>query len=547
MSRTEIPVYNIRESINGGSLPRELPGIVGNIPFEWIERQRWYGSKAKGITAMVLKDAALLQDKAAIYVMTIAEIVHGSGGSEVYNIPLALQKAGLINIGLMQGNTDSHILKIESDSDIFLLYDALADDNFSKALFQQIEASGELETIQGRFKFINTQALSHFTGGAKPYPVTKVRPLTTEQSNSSMILDDLLIIKCFRRLYNGINPDLEIPLFLTDRTGFNNMPAVAGYIEYHERGSISATVASLQNYIPNSGDCWQYTLQHLGSFYDFVLEHELGVEHRRPIKSGERKNATIQFADKYLRDVRRLGRITGDLHNALTSDTSAPDFAPEPITYADVQTWISRTQSYWSEVLHILACKSADFPSDVSDQIKRILSRDSFYLHEVEDMKLLADEGVWKTRYHNDYHLGQVLKTIDDFIIIDFEGEPARPLEERRTKQSPLKDVAGMLRSFNYAAYAALVNQAGFRADEAETIKKWSNTWEELVCDIFLSGYLDAAGGTAAGYLPDSMEKLNKVLSLFKLDKAFYEINYELNNRPDWIEVPLQYLVSLLN
>lgn len=531
--------------MEAASLWRELPAMVRAIPYEYVGQQRWFGSKGKDITGIALKDAAILERESSLFAMALIELRFQGLEPEVYYFPLALRPAES-TVGILRDIPASSLLKVESPSGVYLLYDGLSDEEFLRSQFREIETSGYAEAGRGRFSFASTQALSSITGGGSPYRITSLRPLKAEQSNTSIIYNDSMIMKNFRRLQNGANPDLEVPLFLTTRTKFRNSPLVAGYVEYSADDKWGATIASLQSFVPNQGDGWAYTLDHLRTFYEFALKYEPEPSCGHPPAPAEREQTTRRFSDSYLRDIRRLGEITGELHNALASDAASLDFAPEPITGADVDAWVSRIQTYSAEVMRAVDERSALYSTPVREQIAQVVSNGPFYLKKAGDLAVLAEARVWKTRYHNDYHLGQVLKTGDDFVIIDFEGEPARPIEERRTKQSPLKDVAGMLRSFNYAAYAELFKLAQSHGDKLGILETWGKTWETLAGNAFLDGYLKATGGTAAGFLPHSMEAMHKVLSAFQLDKAIYELNYEINNRPTWLEIPLKYLLSLL-
>lgn len=535
----------MKETLDTANLMRELPALVKTIPIEYIKQQRWFGSKAKDITDIALKDSAVLEDKPHPILMTLIELRYQDEETEVYYLPLALQPVN--SAPEVYRNPESLILEVWSSSGLFMLYDALVDEEFLKAKFHQIVTSGVIKATRGRFSFAFIQTLTDIVGTQPSYHIASLRPLKVEQSNTSVILNDSLVMKNFRRLRNGTNPDLEVPLFLTTKTKFRNIPLVAGYVEYSGNDNVHFTIASLQEFVPNHGDGWSYTLAHLHKLYEFACQQEPQPRFERAPTPADVKTATRQFSDSYLRDIYLLGQITGGLHNALASHTASPDFAPEPITDTDVKTWVSRIRSYSSEVIHALESRSASYPLPIREQIRQVISHHSFYMRKVEELAVLAEQKVWKTRYHNDYHLGQILKTPDSFAIIDFEGEPARPLEERRAKQSPLKDVAGMLRSFNYAAYSAQFDLAPTRDDEGKILEVWGETWETVTRNAFLNGYLETTGGVAAGFLPNSIEAIQKVLDIFQLDKAIYELNYELNNRPGWLEIPLKYLLSLLH
>jgi maltose alpha-D-glucosyltransferase/alpha-amylase len=255
------------------------------------------------------------------------------------------------------------------------------------------------------------------------------------------------------------------------------------------------------------------------------------------------------LAHPYVPTARRLGEITGLMHNALASDPSQPDFAPEPITAADVTRWEGTITALTRQVIANVRAQLAAYPPATGEQLAWVGAHEADYLGLIGTLAALQEEAVYKTRYHGDYHLGQVLKTGDDFIVLDFEGEPARPLAERRARHSPLKDVAGMLRSFNYAAYAVLFEAQARAADPAQrhALAAWATAWEEVARGAFLEGYFSAARQhTGAPYLPATPAVLQQVLAVFELEKAFYELNYEFNNRPTWVPIPLKGLLRVL-
>jgi predicted trehalose synthase len=332
------------------------------------------------------------------------------------------------------------------------------------------------------------------------------RRLTGEQSNTSVVVGDL-VLKSLRRPQPGLNPDLEIAHFLTTRTAFRQVPRLAGWGEYTGT-SEPVTLAVLQEFVPNVGDGWTHVVSTLAG-------RGAAIE-RRP--------------DPLLDDVRHLGAITGGLHVALASDDRDADFRPEPIGRDDVLRWAG-------EITRELAAPDfrRRFPGDpgqVADGVARTLAA----------LEVLAGATV-KIRVHGDYHLGQVLKTPDGFAIIDFEGEPARPLAERRQKQSALRDVAGMLRSLDYAAHAV-----AFGRPEAERAAALAalTAWEAQAREAFLGGYLRSVAESPALLAPATAEALRSACAPFELQKAAYELRYELDNRPDWVAIPLAGISRIL-
>jgi trehalose synthase-fused probable maltokinase len=330
-----------------------------------------------------------------------------------------------------------------------------------------------------------------------------------EQSNTSVMLGTGLVLKSLRRPQPGLNPDLEITRFLTTRTEFREVPRLAGWVEYDGRGG-TFSLAVLQEYVPNQGDGWKHVLAAL-------RQRGAGIE--RP-------------SDPLLDEVQRLGGITGGLHVALASDPAATEFAPEPITRADVDRWADDiARDLGGDDIQRLLRDRAGRAAGGEGQRARVLAA-------LEPLTTTV-----KIRVHGDYHLGQVLKTADGFVIIDFEGEPARPLADRRRRQAALRDVAGMLRSLDYAAHAV-----GREAPEGERAARLAalTAWEDRARRAFLTGYRAAVAASAAPLVPAAEPALLRVCAAFELEKACYELRYELNNRPDWVAIPLAGITRIL-
>ena len=244
----------------------------------------------------------------------------------------------------------------------------------------------------------------------------------------------------------------------------------------------------------------------------------------------------------YLDSAITLGRRTAELHLALASATDDPAFAPEPLTPGDLQVLLADLQQHASSVFDALKERVPYLPDDALDTATAVLSRRRRILDRFEPRRSESFR-TCRTRVHGDYHLGQVLKVKTDFVILDFEGEPARPLAARRAKQCPLKDVAGMVRSFSYAAYSSLINYTARRAGEMANLERWAQLWEWCVATEFLRAYRETARG--AVFLPENAEDFRKLLDIFLVDKALYEVLYELNARPAWVRIPLMGIMSL--
>jgi maltose alpha-D-glucosyltransferase/alpha-amylase len=349
-----------------------------------------------------------------------------------------------------------------------------------------------------------------------------------------------------------MNPDLEIGIFLTEKARFKNIPPVAGSLEYLPQNGPSATVGILQEFVPNQGDAWRFTLRHLAAFWKEVCGFSPGPKPSSPSPLDaqsvlpEMEARTIPSLPFYLDAVGLLGKRTAEMHQALSSDSSYPAFAPEPYSAQFQSSLESSIRDLIERNFTLLRQKRNELPQEACPLAETIIGCEAEILQRIHSTFASPIETM-RIRIHGDYHLGQVLYTGSDFIIIDFEGEPARSLAERRTKRFALQDVAGMLRSFHYAAFASWMaplpgtNRPHIAANE---LISWAETWAAWVSCRFLNSYLKQAGQD--GYLPSSREKLIDLLHSHILEKAIYELGYELNNRPAWVGIPLAGISALL-
>jgi maltose alpha-D-glucosyltransferase/alpha-amylase len=375
-----------------------------------------------------------------------------------------------------------------------------------------------------------------------------VRRSSAEQSNTSVLYDDRLILKLFRRQQPGPNPDVEVGRYLTEKAHFQGTPPFAGSIEYVPAEGETSTLVMLQGLVANEGDAWKWTLEEVERYYEesapLPFPEAAAAELQNPFELSQ--NPPSQLARNhigiYLDSAATLGRRTAELHLALAQPTDDPAFAPEPLTSSDLQNLRADLRRQAASVFEVLKGSMSQLPDDVIDIAALVLSRRRPIL---DHFRLLATDSLnaERTRIHGDYHLGQILRSKTDFVILDFEGEPARPMAERRAKQSPLKDVAGMLRSFSYAAYATLINYTARRPEDLGRLEPWARLWERSIAAEFLRAYREKALG--AKFLPSDDNDFRKLLDAHLLDKALYELLYELNNRPAWVRIPLLGILSL--
>ncbi len=360
--------------------------------------------------------------------------------------------------------------------------------------------------------------------------------MSAEQTNSSILFSGRYFLKIFRKLEEGVNPDVEITRFLTERAHFANVPAFAGTVEFRV-GTKQTVLALVQAAIGSEGDAWRLTLDAVGNYFERVLARKAGLNGGISPALTEELIGGV-FPDK----ARLLGQRTGELHRALASDAEDPAFAPEPFNAMAQRSVVQSMRASARQAFGLLRKKLEDLPQKFRGEAEEVLAAETQIL--AQERRLLEQRSpAHKIRIHGDFHLGQALYTGRDFVFLDFEGEPARPLSERKLKRSPLRDVAGMMRSFQYAAYSALWQRA-VRPEDVPFLEKWADVWYREISSAYLQSYLNATAD--ALFLPRDERDLQVALETYLLDKAVYEVGYELNHRPDWVVIPIRGIKHIL-
>ncbi|MGH9310920.1 MAG: putative maltokinase, partial [Vicinamibacterales bacterium] len=513
----------------------------------FLLRQRWFGGKARTLRTARFVDWGLLRRGPHPLFLTIVEVQFDDGERETYFLPLAICAAA--DAKGVEERSPHAVLARVTGARKGVLFDAWLDDRFARTLLDALEHQEEVRTRRGAVVGEQTAAFAQ-ARGSEDFRISR---LSAEQSNTSIVYGDRLILKLFRRLQPGINPDYEIGRQLTEEIHFPRVPAVAGAFEYRPTAEKSATLAMMQQFVESQADGWRHATDEVSRFFEMVEGRPVPAD-RLPRTFAEMAEAAPVAAIRdaisgYYGTAETLGRRTAEVHLALASDSSREAFAPEPFSKEDLMA-VSADAAVQArralDALKALAGSSTSarkVPDDVAAQARAVIASEERLIDRIKAAPSLEFTAS-KTRVHGDYHLGQVLWAEGDFFILDFEGEPARPLEQRRQKQSPLKDVAGMLRSFSYAAYAGLFAHASTRPGQFAQLEPWARVWQTWASAAFLKGYLAAAGG--AMFIPSAPSQRDSLLQLFLLDKALYELNYELNNRPDWLRIPLAGIVDIL-
>ena len=521
-----VPALRTDEPPTGQWLAAHIGPLIQAIEPTYFTSKRWFGSKSRQLKSYQPVDFVLLSEAPTLLASVILQIEYSEGEPELYHLPLALGQADHAP-ALIREQAGSVAGRVQTGQGDFYLYDAFADEEFCRLLYQNMFDNRQLPSQKGTFRF---EAVQNRLSSRE---FTSVKRISTEQSNTSIIYNQELILKAFRKLSAGQNPDFEVPFFLTTYTDFKFVPKVAGFIEYRSANAQLYSIGALQDFVANDGDGYNFTLDSLRDYFE-----QIGV-------SASDASRVAEYAGTYPTLAGRLGQITGLLHNSLASNSELPEFAPELISADDVKGWQTSISALINKVCDNIRAQLDRHPPAQRQGLETILAHQADYLKLVDDLAVLTEDRTYKTRYHGDYHLGQVLKTGGDFVILDFEGEPARSLAERRAKHSPLKDVAGMIRSFNYAAYAGLFEAQ--KANSAPDLEQWATDWERLAVRDFEVGYQEAVGhNQGATFLPASDEIRTRALNVFLLEKAFYELNYEFNNRPDWVPIPLKGILRII-
>jgi trehalose synthase-fused probable maltokinase len=454
-----------------------LPFIEAETLRGWLLAQRWFASKSREVSALNVLEIAPIGDEPEPYVaLAIVEVRFQAGTHELYQLPLGFRH---VDEGWGEG-------VIETIGDR-TMYDALVDPACARRIAAALRDDLRIEHDEGVWNFVSVD-------GAVPSEdeLGDVRPMGVEQSNTSIVFGETAVLKAYRRIEPGPNPELEVLRFLTEH-GFEHIARLRGFYEHSGR-LVDATLGLMQDFLQGGRDGWELALDSFGG-----------------------------DVDGYLAELGDLGRVTAEMHTTLGSDPADATFAPEEPSAESISLILATVDEEIEAIFR-------DLPDD--ERVAPIAGRGQEVRERLRDLGHVGAGGK-VIRTHGDFHLGQALRTDRGWVLLDFEGEPARTLPQRRQKRSPLRDVAGMLRSFSYAASGGEMLR-GTSAPEG---------WEERARDAFLSAYFAAVDRRL---LPHGEDNVRRQLMIFELEKAVYELRYELNNRPDWVRIPVAGIARLL-
>jgi maltose alpha-D-glucosyltransferase/alpha-amylase len=514
----------------------------------FLPSQRWFWGKVEDIKSVRVREVIPLPGVSPPSSILLLEVTYLDGNPDLYAFPVALG-VGDHAEEILRGYPQSVVARVmrRATGEEGLLYDAMVDQEFCVWLLNGIGKRRQFKGTEGRLMPKPTKIFwkNHGKGDGSG----EVSFEKAEHSNTLLIYRDQFVFKLFRLLNWGKNPDVEIGKFLTDK-GFPNIAPIAGSLEYSRDNGESMSLGILSRYVQNQGDAWKFTLDALKQFFERVLVHQEDIVDTLIPRGSLLELAAMDLLPEageligvYLESVKLLGQRTAELHLVLSSEPNLPDFAPEPFSKLYQRALYQTFRIPVGVTFQLLRQHLEALPEDLRERAQWILSQRREILacfRAVLHKKITAV----RVRCHGNYHLKQVLYTGKDFVIIDFEGEIARPLSERRIKRSPLRDVASMIRSFHYAAYSALHEHAVVRSEDVPLLEQWVDLWYQYVSSTFLRSYLDAMDRSPC--VPQESEDVEILLHAFLLEKGIYELGYEINNRPDWISIPIKGIEDIL-
>jgi trehalose synthase-fused probable maltokinase len=503
--------------------PDAIGSLEGRLPV-YFQSARWFGRKTRTILSARVLDRVPLEGEDGLLVMAMVEIGYGGGATDLYIVPVTAAFGDRAQ-QMEQANPEAAIMPLTVNGlegpRHGLLIDALWDE---RAAWMLLKAMREARTAKGLSGLMQGSSTGAMNGQSIDPRRDHPSVLKGEQSNTSVRFGRRAILKLYRRPEQGMNPDLELGRALTNQ-GYRHTPSVLGALEYVRPSEPAITIGIAHQYVENRGDAWSYTLEQL------ELGHADGSE-ESPLGA-------------YGGQVRLLGRRTAELHRSLSLCIEDPALVPEAAGADYWQDLDARIRSALEQSLELLRRRRDLLGREEAGLADSILAQRAGFEAILHPLRQGVPEAV-RIRCHGDFHLGQVLFTGEDFIIIDFEGEPARPLAERRAKHVCLLDVAGMIRSFHYASHVAARRHRkdGMSEQQRRDSDARTSRWYGAARSAFLAGYAEAAQG--ASFWPRSDIERQALLELFLLDKALYELSYELNNRPDWAGIPLRGIVDII-
>ena len=521
--------------------------LENRVMAAYLQRARWFGGKGRLMRKVQIAEVIRVECEHLPCWLMLVEIEYNEGAPDTYQVPMSFAtKEKAEDIRNMYPSAIIGEVSVGDEDGV--IYDAVFDRALQDSLLDIISGLRRLRGTHGRLLGRRARALRSELAlmDERPEP----RMMGAEQSNTSIRYGDHSILKLYRRLEEGPNPDAEVGRVLSQRRRFNNVPAYRGGLIYQRGKNVSYELGLLQQYVPNQGDAWSLMLHHVGRYLEYILSRRRDLTEApdtSPLQMGrdttEHYTAVRPLVSDYLTEmIHLLGERTGQMHLAL-AEIDDRDFAPEGFSQLYQRSIYQSMRNQYRAAIRLLEKKLSTLDDRAVPLARAVLEKQN---EIVSRLRRLAGKKIAarKIRIHGDYHLGQVLFTGEDFVVIDFEGEPTRPLSERRLKRSVLRDVAGMVRSLHYAVYNGLEQNPSVRQNDLDFLMPWVKGWYHYAASHFLVAYEKTVG--VASLVPRNAESANILLEAFLLNKAIYELSYELNNRPSWTIIPLKGILYVL-
>lgn len=520
--------------------------LSSSILPDYLKKMRWFGGKAKLIQSIKITDHATLAVSGGECEILLIEVAYNSGLAEVYQLPVLFADADESQ-QLAEQYPSAIICKVNLDNKSGVLYDAIYSETYHDTIVKNmIDNFTAVTGSTGGIRFTSNENLkAHFQNREK----INSKVLAAEQSNSSIIYDEAFFLKVYRKVDRSLNPDVEITRFLTERTNFKHVPLYTGDVQWIT-GSGTMVLGMMQELVKENTDGWSFILDKLRTFNDSVLtDPEAEIPQSGSSLMDRVDYNAIPSKQKQLLDtavterINLLGIRTAEMHLALASSNNDAAFKPEEFSLHYQRSLFASFQTLVRMTFESLAENYDKLPVDVKPEADALMGMKDAILTRLKNVYMNKFDTV-KIRVHGDYHLGQTLFTGKDILILDFEGEPARSYSERRLKKSALKDVAGMIRSFHYAAYGSLYLNNNLKKDEINTLVPFVEQWQKYMSTFYVQAYLDTVKDSML--VPQNKDDLKILLETYILEKAIYELNYELNNRPDWVIIPIRGIKAIM-
>lgn len=507
----------------------------------FMKKCRWFGGKAKAISKMGINMMIPVKVSGQTHYLTVVEVHYVQRLPELYFLPLSFAPADTV-IERVEYHAQSVVCRAEIQDEVGFVMDSSYDKQFRDFLLVNMDKRARVKVDDGVLEFNSSVFNKIVIDGEIDSKVLKA-----DQSNTAIIYNENYFFKFYRKLEREINPDLEIVRFLSEHTSFSNSPKYTGSVEFVDVNGKVMVFGLLQEKVENQGDAWGMTIDSVGRFFERVItkakkEKLPKLINKASIAFEEAPEIIQEFIGRgFYERVVRLGQRTAEMHLALASDSSNPAFAPEYFTANYQRSLYSSLRKLVRDRFNLLESSLPKLSPEIRELSKKLLAMENEVLDCFKEIYEVRINAI-KTRIHGDYHLGQVLFTGKDFVIIDFEGEPGFSFSERRLKKNPLKDVAGMMRSFQYAAFGKILLNENYRDRDMEFLEAWAEQWQHYVGRFYFGAYLERMG------LGKELSDENEILiRTFLIEKAIYELGYELNGRPDWVIIPLRGILYHMN